>query len=292
MHTVVGDRASSSTVATSALCRRRGGAARAARAGSGRARRAGSAPAPSGVRPSTGARSSRSTSTRARSTWRRNSWPSPRPSAAPSMSPGMSASTNSWSLEAHDAEVGLERGERVVGDLGLRRADRGDQRRLARVGEADQRGVGEQLDLEPQPALLAVLALLGEAGRAARVRQEPGVAAPAAPAVRRRGSGRRGARGRRAARRRASSTSVPSGTRHDEVGARARRGACCPTRACPTRRGGAGGRGTRAATRRCGRPATRRRRRSRRRRRRDRPWGRGPRGGTTPRPHRRRHRAG
>ena len=125
------------------------------------------------------------TSTRARSTWRRNWWPSPRPSAAPSISPGMSASTNSWSLPAHDAEVGFERGERVVGDLRLRRAHRRDQRRLARVREPDERGVGQQLELEPQPALFAVLALLGEARRAPRVRQEPRVAAPALAAPRR-----------------------------------------------------------------------------------------------------------
>ena len=94
----------------------------------------------------------------------------------------MSASTNSWSLEAHDAEVRLERGERVVGDLRLRRAHRRDQRGLARVREADERGVGEQLHLEAQPVLLAVLALLGEARRAPGVGEEAGVAA-AAPAA-------------------------------------------------------------------------------------------------------------
>ena len=88
-------------------------------------------------------------------------------------------------LPAHDAEVRLERGERVVGDLGLGRAHDRDQRRLARVREADERGVGEQLQLELQPALLAVLALLGEARRPARVRQEPRVAAPALAAARR-----------------------------------------------------------------------------------------------------------
>ena len=79
----------------------------------------------------------------------------------------------------------LERGERVVGDLGLGRAHGRDQRRLARVREADERGVGQQLQLELQPPLLAVLALLGEARRAARVRQEARVAAPALPAARR-----------------------------------------------------------------------------------------------------------
>ena len=87
-------------------------------------------------------------------------------------------------VEAHDAEVRLERGERVVGDLGLRRAHRRDQRGLPGVREADERGVGEQLHLEAEPALLAVLALLGEAGRAASVRQEARVAPPAAAAAR------------------------------------------------------------------------------------------------------------
>ncbi len=82
-------------------------------------------------------------------------------------------------LPAHHTEVRFQRGERVVGDLGLGRAHHRDQRRLARVGEADERGVGEQLQLELEPALLAVLTLLGEARRTARVRQEARVAAPA-----------------------------------------------------------------------------------------------------------------
>ena len=88
-------------------------------------------------------------------------------------------------VEAHHAEVRDERGERVVGDLGLGRAHHRDQRRLARVREADERGVGEQLQLELQPPLFAVLALLGERRRAAGVRQEARVAAPADAALRR-----------------------------------------------------------------------------------------------------------
>ncbi len=86
-------------------------------------------------------------------------------------------------LEAHDTEVRFERGERVVRDLRLRRAHRRDERGLARVREADQRGVGEQLHLEAQPVLLAVLALLSEARRATRVRQEARVAAAPLPAL-------------------------------------------------------------------------------------------------------------
>ncbi len=88
-------------------------------------------------------------------------------------------------LPAHDTEVRLERGERIVGDLGLGRADHGDERRLPRVREPDERGVGHQLELELEPPLLAVLTLLGEARGPARVRQEPRVPAPALPAARR-----------------------------------------------------------------------------------------------------------
>jgi hypothetical protein len=48
----------------------------------------------------------------------------------------------------HHTEVRNECGERVVGDLGPRGAHVGDQRRLPHAGEADERGVGEQLQLE------------------------------------------------------------------------------------------------------------------------------------------------
>ena len=86
-------------------------------------------------------------------------------------------------VEAHDAEVGLERGERVVGDLGLGGRDAADERGLAHVREPDQRHVGQQLELEAQPALLALLALLGERRRPAAVGEEPGVAPPAPAAL-------------------------------------------------------------------------------------------------------------
>ena len=53
---------------------------------------------------------------------------------------------------AHDAELRRERRERIVGDLGPRRRDRADQRRLAGVGQAEQADVGEHLELELQRA--------------------------------------------------------------------------------------------------------------------------------------------
>ncbi len=85
-------------------------------------------------------------------------------------------------VDAHHTEVRLERRERIVGDLRLRCRDHADERRLADVREPDERDVGHQAEFEPQPALLTVLALLGEARCATLVRQELGVAAAAAAA--------------------------------------------------------------------------------------------------------------
>ena len=193
-------------------------------------------------------------------------------------------------LEPHDAEVGHERRERVVRDLRLRRAHRRDERGLPRVREPDERGVGHEAQLEAQPALLAVLALLGEARRPPGVREEPEVAPAAPPAadasqrspcvdeVGEHLAGLEVADGR------------PFGHVDHEVARRSRRGAACPARGCRNRPAGGGGRGTRAATRRCGRPGARRRHPSRRRRRRVRPWACATPCGTTCSPRRRRHR--
>ena len=74
----------------------------------------------------------------------------------------MSATTKSVLVETHDTEMRLERREGIVGDLGLGGGDPRDERALARVREADEGDVGHELELEAEPALLAVLALLGE----------------------------------------------------------------------------------------------------------------------------------
>ena len=52
---------------------------------------------------------------------------------------------------------GDERRERIVGDLRARRGDARNQRGLAGVGESDQADVGEQLQLETQEPLFALL---------------------------------------------------------------------------------------------------------------------------------------
>ena len=176
-------------------------------------------------------------------------------------------------VEAHDAEVRLEGRERIVADLRPGRAHRRDQRRLARVREPDERGVGHELQLEPQPALLAVLALLGERRRPAGVRQEPGVAASAPAAV---GGEERVAVVDEVGEQLAALVHAHDralGDGHREVACRPCRASWPRRRGCPARPCGAGGHGTRAATRRCGRPGSRRRRPCRRRRRRDRRCG-------------------
>ena len=68
-------------------------------------------------------------------------------------------------IDAHHAELRMQRGERVVGDLRLGRADRGEERGLAGIGQADQAGIGDQLQAQADGALLAGLAGIGAARR-------------------------------------------------------------------------------------------------------------------------------
>ena len=60
----------------------------------------------------------------------------------------------------------MQRGERIVGDLRPRGRHGGEEGRLAGVGQADQPGIGDQLQPQPDPALLARPALVGAARRA------------------------------------------------------------------------------------------------------------------------------
>ena len=182
------------------------------------------------------------------------------------------------------AEHRLERRERVVGDLRRRPGEAGEQRRLAGVRQADQAGVGQQPELQLDPAGGPGQAALGEARRLVGGGGEALVPVPAEPAG---GDDRLAvpARPGRSTRPRAPRRSFPAG----------------PARSCPRRgrrggwRPGRGRRGRRGSERRRasrrGRGARSRRRgrrlpRGRRRRRRARRAGRAPRGGseTTPSP--------
>src|SRR5215210_5933181 len=82
-------------------------------------------------------------------------------------------------LVADNAKLRPERREGIVADLGAGVADRVQEGRLAGIGKAEQADVGEQLQPQPDPHFLAVLAGLmlarGAVGRAFVAR----VAAPA-----------------------------------------------------------------------------------------------------------------
>ncbi len=104
-----------------------------------------------------------------------------------------------------DAEHGLERRERVVGDLRLRVRDPPQKRRLAGVGQPRERRVDDELQAQLEIELVAGQAGLREARRLPRRRREPRVAASSLPAARgdeaavRPSSGRRRAARRRPA---------------------------------------------------------------------------------------------
>src|SRR5438552_1476928 len=55
----------------------------------------------------------------------------------------------------NDAEVGFERGERIVRNFGPRRGNHGNQRRLTRIGVANQADIGEEFQFEAKMTLFA-----------------------------------------------------------------------------------------------------------------------------------------
>ena len=144
----------------------------------------------------------------------------------------MSASTNSWSRHRTTPRCGLERRERVVGDLGLGRADRGDQRRLARVGKADR--ARRRRAASARAAATAPRRTRPARRSSARAARSTGTRAfralPDRPAPR--ASGRRGARDRRAARCRARTPPCLRARRRPGP-CRRPRAASCPSRAVP-----------------------------------------------------------
>ena len=84
---------------------------------------------------------------------------------------------------AHDAELGGEGGEGVVRNLGLGPADGGQQGRFAGIGQADQPGIGDQLEAQPDPAFLAGKARAVLAGCPVGRGLEMGIAEAAIPAA-------------------------------------------------------------------------------------------------------------
>ena len=79
-------------------------------------------------------------------------------------------------VELDRAEVGLHRREGVLGNLGIRPGQPREQRGLARVGQADQPDVGQQLETQLDLPRLALESPLGEARRLPRRGREALVA--------------------------------------------------------------------------------------------------------------------
>ena len=86
--------------------------------------------------------------------------------------------------QSDDAEVGLERGERIVGDLGAGRRHDREERALAGVGLAHEPHVGDELEHQLEAPLLTLLARLPLARRLVGGRGESRVPAAAPAAAR------------------------------------------------------------------------------------------------------------
>ena len=111
--------------------------------------------------------------------------PEPDPLARPFDQPGNVCDDELPPVGGLDgAEHGGEGRERVVGDLRPRVRDPREERRLAGVRQADEGGVGEQLQSQLDRALLPGHADLGEARRLPRRPREALVPAPTGPALR------------------------------------------------------------------------------------------------------------
>jgi hypothetical protein len=96
----------------------------------------------------------------------------------------MSATTNERLLvHAHDAELRVQRGERIVRHLGPRRGNRADERGLAGVRHAEESHVGEHAQLQLEHARFPGHAARELARRAVHAGLEVEVAQPAVAAL-------------------------------------------------------------------------------------------------------------
>ena len=118
----------------------------------------------------------RCSSTRARSTWPRKRSPMPAPSLRAFDQAGNVGQHEVALVDADDAEIGMERGEGIVGDLRLGGRDGGEEGRLAGIGQADEAGIGDQLQPQPDPLSCAVQAGIGVARRLVGRGLEMGIA--------------------------------------------------------------------------------------------------------------------
>ena len=86
-------------------------------------------------------------------------------------------------IHADHTQIGMKRGERVIGDFRPRRRHRGKESGFAGIRHAEQSGIGDQLQPQPDPHFLSGLAGLRFARGAVRRGFEKGVALAAGPAL-------------------------------------------------------------------------------------------------------------
>ena len=79
-------------------------------------------------------------------------------------------------IGAHNTQVRRKRRERIIGDLGPCRGYRADERALSGVGHAEKANVGQHLEFEMQPPLLALFTGCELAWGAVRARFEVNIA--------------------------------------------------------------------------------------------------------------------
>ena len=87
-------------------------------------------------------------------------------------------------VDVNHAELRMQRGERIVGDLRLGGADGGEKRRFAGIRQANDAGIGDQLEPQPDGELGAGLAGIGMARRAVGRAFETRIAETAIAAMR------------------------------------------------------------------------------------------------------------
>mmetsp|Transcript_22401 Transcript_22401/g.62113 ORF Transcript_22401/g.62113 Transcript_22401/m.62113 type:complete len:385 (-) Transcript_22401:297-1451(-) len=103
----------------------------------------------------------------------------PAPEVSALQKPGDVGKHSCLKVELTDSKVGGEGGERVVCDLGSCRGDHAEQCALPGARDADNPDVCHQLELQLQPALLALLAGLTNHRAVVHVGLEAGVSPPA-----------------------------------------------------------------------------------------------------------------
>ena len=112
--------------------------------------------------------SSSSTRILQRSMWRRNAWPRPTFWCAPSIRPGTSQTVSRFQSGVfHDADLRVQRGERIRRDFRARLGNGREQRGFAGVRITDQADLGDDAQFEQKIAFLARLARLRETRRLA-----------------------------------------------------------------------------------------------------------------------------